>query len=82
MKVGDFVIQMRAPGGYCIILRLFNSPKEYNGPGARCGEGVSFWADADWPIIRVLHPTEGVIDDPTYYYRTIKEYLEGYEVCR
>ena len=75
MEVGDFVIQMRAPGGYCIILALFNSPKEYDAIAER---GEHFWADADWPIIRVLHPTEGVIDDPTYYYRTIKEYLERY----
>jgi len=30
------------------------------------------WADQDYPILRLLHPSEGVINDPDYYYDTLQ----------
>ena len=66
MEKGDLIWQDRLPGGVCILVRAFNSEEEYD----RKNVG---WADSDWPIFRVFHGKEGVIDDPSYYYCTLEE---------
>ena len=35
------------------------------------------WADADYPIYKVIHPAEGVIEDASYYYQTESEYYRS-----
>jgi len=34
------------------------------------------WLEVDYPIIKVHHPTEGIIQDPSYYYESIEEEVE------
>ena len=31
------------------------------------------WTKIDEPVLLILHPTEGVIQDPSYYYSTLDE---------
>ena len=66
--VGDLVWQQRLPGGVCIVIEIIETPDRF--PDLRhdfC------WDDDDFPILRVLHPTEGVIEDPSYYYISLEE---------
>lgn len=65
MKKGDIIFQRRAPGGLCLLIRIFDSQKEYD-----CK--VEGWSKRDWPILRVYHKTLGLIDDPSYYYCTVE----------
>ena len=66
MKKGDLIWQMRMPGGYCTLVEVFDCEKMYD-------ETDHGWTDTCWPIYRVLHSTEGMIDDPSYYYTTLQE---------
>jgi hypothetical protein len=66
-KAGDLIFQQRAPGGECLVVKVFNHRKDYDQEASRL-----LWSDMDWPLLRVLHPTEGLIDDPSYYYSDIK----------
>ena len=59
--IGDIIWQERMPGGTWLLIRVFETPKEYDGR-------VEFWGENDFPILRILHPDEGLIDDPSYYY--------------
>ena len=34
------------------------------------------WLPQDYPIYVVIHPTEGVIEDASYYYHTLEEQAE------
>lgn len=31
------------------------------------------WTENDEPVLLVLHPVEGLIEDPSYYYSTLEE---------
>ena len=73
MKVGDLVWQDREPGGWCIILDIYDAPYFGKPEGAEMGMG---WGDMDYPVYKLLHPTEGVIEDPAYYYNTAKRRQE------
>lgn len=66
MKPGDIIWQGRYPGGYSILVERFDSEASYD-------ETHHGWTESCWPIYRVLHPTEGMIDDPSYYYSTVEE---------
>tara|TARA_R110002012_G_scaffold94771_1_gene229484 strand:+ start:4114 stop:4383 length:270 start_codon:yes stop_codon:yes gene_type:complete len=70
LKVGDLVWQQRNPGGVCIVLRIIDIPQRF--PDL---DQDYCWDDDDYPILRVLHPKEGVIEDPSYYYTTIEKAL-------
>ena len=70
MKPGNIIFQQRSPGGICIIIKIFDNFKEYDRRDIT-------WSKHDWPIIRVMHPRAGVIDDPCYYYCTIEEAIES-----
>ena len=65
MKVGDLIWQQRRPGGFCVLLKIVDEPLP--------GTNTNGWSELDYPILKVLHPTEGVIEDPSYYYATIEE---------
>ena len=66
-KVGDMIWQSRTPGGLCLLVREFDNMHDYDQKRG--------WSHNDYPILRVWHPTEGLIDDPSYYYQTIEEAL-------
>jgi len=57
---GDLIWQQRMPGGTCIFLDAY--PVQ---------EG-----DRYETYYRVLHPIEGLINDPAYYYSSIEEAIE------
>ena len=67
LKTGDLVWQQRNPGGACIVLEVVESYTNF----AELTQGYC-WDDDDFPILRVLHPTEGIIEDPSYYYTSIE----------
>jgi hypothetical protein len=68
LKIGDLVWQQRYPGGACIVLDIIVMPENF--PDL---DQDFCWDDDDYPILRVLHPKEGVIEDPSYYYTTIEK---------
>ena len=68
LKIGDLVWQQRHPGGACIVLSIIMKPSSF--PEL---EQDYCWDDDDFPILRLLHPNEGVIEDPSYYYTTIEK---------
>ena len=57
---GDLIWQQRMPGGCCIFL----------------GEHKVQEGDRPETYYRVLHPSEGLISDPAYYYSSIEEAIE------
>ena len=63
--VGDLIWQQRMPGGLCILL----GTEEVEEGRAHDDHGMELY-------YRVLHPTEGLILDPAYYYDTIEEAVE------
>ena len=65
MKPGDIIWQSRGPGGECLLVKVFFTKESY--------DRDCIWIDNDWPILRVLHPVEGLIDDPPYYYDTLED---------
>ncbi len=65
MKPGDLIWQNRMPGGVCIFLGVVTKATSMHDP--------SFWTKQDEPVFKILHPTEGLIEDPSYYYSTIEE---------
>lgn len=48
-----------------MILKVFETPMQNP-----TGKG---WVLNDYPILRILHPTEMIIEDPSYYYMTIED---------
>ena len=68
IKTGDLVWQQRDPGGICLVLNVFTTSVSF--PEL---EQDYCWDDDDYPILRVLHPNEGVIEDPSYYYTNIEK---------
>ena len=68
IKVGDLVWQSRQPGGWCIVLDVTEWDEENPSPQG--------WLRADHPIYKVAHPTEGIIQDASYYYHTVDEHEE------
>ena len=75
MNVGDIVWQCRNPGGECLIIDKWDTWEEYkkqlNERLPLAGDPV--WRPADFPVLRVLHPTEGLLVDPGYYYETLED---------
>jgi hypothetical protein len=69
MKPGDLIWQQRMPGGVCILVNIFYRKEEYDIED----EEFHIWTPQCWPVIRLLHPEEGMIDDPQYYYSEIHE---------
>ncbi len=59
---GDIIWQSRMPGGLCILIKEFQRICDYD------SHGKYGWGKNDFPIYRLIHPTEGLIDDPSYYY--------------
>ena len=76
-KEGDIISQQRMPGGDCLLLQVYETKEEYlKEIKERRPEGVdNGWADLDFPVLLVLHPLEGMIEDPSYYYCTMTEAL-------
>lgn len=66
IRVGDIIYQCRHPGGRCLVVNVFHEKKEYD-------QSIRGWRPADYPILRILHPGEGLIDDPSYYYEEVPE---------
>jgi len=66
------------PGGLCIVIEMWDDWGEYkkqlNERLPDAGDPV--WSPQDFPMLQVLHPSEGLIQDPSYYYETITEALE------
>ena len=56
LNIGDLVWQSRLPGGICIYL---GEEIVEEGRGG-CDDGELYY--------RVLHPTEGFVFEPAYYY--------------
>jgi|TARA_R110000824_G_scaffold71001_5_gene181997 hypothetical protein len=69
MEIGDLVWQSRTPGGWCTILDIYEGPYFGKPEGAEMG-----WADVDYPVLKLAHPTEGIIEDASYYYVSVKDY--------
>ena len=74
MKIGDLVYQTRPPGGLCLIIEVYETP--IDNPS---GKG---WITNDYPILKVLHPTEMLIEDPSYYYKSVEDYEHILEQSR
>ncbi len=78
MKPGDLIWQRRMPGGECLVIEVWDDRSEYtkklNERVHDAGECV--WVAHDFPILTVLHPTEGLITDPGYYYETIEDAIK------
>lgn len=73
LKVGQLTWQRRMPGGVCIILEIFEHP---------AADGASdFWADVDYPVFKLWHPSEGIIEDPSYYYESLDDALNYARQC-
>ena len=62
---GDLIWQRRLPGGLCIFLGEEEIEEGYKHDDHRMELYYT-----------VLHPSEGLIKDPSYYYETIAEALE------
>lgn len=68
MKAGDLIWQSRSPGGVCIIVAVLEEKEQPDIGNKQC-----IWTTtASWPVLRILHPSEGLVDDPGYYYEEIK----------
>ena len=73
MKAGDLIFQRRMPGGECILIEVWDDWQEYKKqlnerlPNA----GDPIWNEHEFPVLRVLHPTEGLIVEPSYYYEEL-----------
>lgn len=65
MKKGDLIWQQRQPGGACVYIGKVTKETTKYSP--------AIWTENDEPVLLVLHPTEGLIEDPSYYYSTLKE---------
>jgi len=82
-KEGDLIWQRRMPGGVCTIIEVWHSWEEYKKdlndrvPGA----GDPVWSKSDFPVLRVLHPTEGIVVDPGYYYETFDNQRSRHELA-
>jgi hypothetical protein len=65
MKPGDLIWQSRMPGGICIFIEevTIETTEHYTLNGL----------EMDKPVYRILHPAEGMIEDPSYYYMTLEE---------
>jgi hypothetical protein len=72
---GDIIWQNRMPGGECLLIEVWDTWEEYkkklNEEIPEAGDPV--WGKDDFPVLRVLHPTEGLIVDPSYYYRILDQ---------
>lgn len=68
MKVGDVISQRRMPGGECLIISLFENLEIHK---EDADGDATYWGVQDYPIVLILHPEEGLIEDPLYYYETI-----------
>jgi hypothetical protein len=77
MKPGDMIWQSRMPGGACILIEVWDTWEEYkkqlNERLPDAGDPV--WSQHDFPVLQVLHPTEGLLVDPSYYYDTLEDAL-------
>ena len=77
MMVGDIIWQSRMPGGECLLIEIWHTWEEYkeklNEEVPDAGDPV--WNEVDFPVLRVLHPTEGLLVDPSYYYDTLADAL-------
>ena len=73
MKTGDLIWQRRMPGGECLVVEVWDTWEEYkkqlNERLPTAGDPV--WSKHDFPILQVLHPAEGLIQDPSYYYEEL-----------
>jgi len=58
-KQGDLLKQLRAPYSLCIFIETVN-------PGSH-----EFDLSLEEPVWSILHPVEGLIQDPAYYYNTL-----------
>ena len=78
MKQGDLIWQRRMPGGECLLIEVWDTwegyKKQLNERLPNAGDPV--WSKHDFPVLQVLHPTEGLITDPGYYYETLEEAIE------
>ena len=70
MKPGEVIWQRRTPGGECLIIDVFQTPEHHR---RKVNREAMFWGDGDYPVLLVLHPEEGLIEDPSYYYETLEE---------
>ena len=61
-KPGDLLQQLRSPYSVCIFIDLVN-------PGS---QDVDDDIELSEPIWSILHPEEGLIQDPAYYYNTLE----------
>ena len=75
---GEIIWQQRTPGGDCLLLKVYETREEYAKElkERRPEAGDPIWSELDFPVLRVLHPSEGMIEDPSYYYCTMSEALE------
>jgi hypothetical protein len=65
---------MRQPGGECLIIDMWNTWEEFkkklNEERPLAGDPV--WSECDFPVLRILHPLEGLISaEPSYYYEEL-----------
>jgi len=77
-KEGQMIWQRRMPGGECLIIEVWHAKEAYmkKYPGDANDAGDCIWADHDFPILSVLHPTEGLISDPSYYYENLERAMK------
>ena len=65
INAGDVIWQERMPGGWCVVLEVIEWDAESPSPKG--------WIQADYPVYKVHHPIEGIIEDASYYYITPEE---------
>ena len=59
MKVGDLVVMLIEPGGVCLITAIFTKDK---------WSYTNFWGEEDFPILQLVHPTLGLIEEPAEFF--------------
>ena len=70
LKEKALVWQRRAPGGWCIVVHVDKGVAM----GYRPHDASMRW-NADEPILTLLHPTEGRIEDHAYNYCSAEDRL-------
>jgi hypothetical protein len=71
MKVGDIV--RCTSGGACLVIEAWGTWEEYKKqlnerlPDA----GDPIWSNHDFPVIRILHSSGEIIEEPSYCYEEL-----------
>lgn len=77
MNKGDIVWRRRPPArlgcrAWCLVVDVWYTLEEYE---EKCEELEFYWSKSDFPVLRTLHPTEGLLVDSSYSYETLEDVI-------